>query len=709
MESKLKFATALLILAAIVHWVVSEPSGTEVTVPGPNRAGAQDPGRDAADPADRAALEEVTIPPRARVEEASPVIEPAPMPEGAHLLRVLVDAMSEEDAQQIEVTLFGLDADGRWLSKVQETWRGQGSLSHFALDPFLDNVALRYPERDLKALNVMVGHSRHLSETVRIQLDAGETTATGQVVYEARVSLDSVEFWPEFQLSVRDAHTREHLTDVELHMVPTSFMGIWMQPGRGFPYTQIGQDLESPIGMVGGRRSSGRADWIGGMALSSPSAISGAVQPIAELAQPVSVERGVVVFAGVPGYAWGSLVIDASTDADRELLLEPGASLGVRLAHAQLEAYRPYEDETQLFVVKLRDGGGYSYVSVLPLTAELVSEGLWLQGLEPGDYAASVEMGGVFAWRERFVLAREELALAAGESREVVLSLGDPPDPPVMTTLSGVLSLPEFDGLDEVELELFASDFRHGDADVVIPLREMQAVGGALPSWAFRVEDLPAGTYQLKVSPLLQSWIVEIPPEGREDLELVIAELAEVQVETFDARTGTRVPLPTIRYRRSEPLPGQVDERGVIVQANDDHGQFRFWTVPGEVNFHAWRMPSELGYGQRGFEFHAVAGRQTLRYELESVYQIVFEFRDNGAVLPHADAVYSAVLGGVSAVEHDGRVVLISIGKIDLSAPGIYEVSFEGVGQDRFLPVPARRVVVQPGTPTKVIVELQRR
>ncbi len=46
---------------------------------------------------------------------------------------------------------------------------------------------------------------------------------------------------------------------------------------------------------------------------------------------------------------------------------------------------------------------------------------------------------------------------------------------------------------------------------------------------------------------------------------------------------------------------------------------------------------------------------------------------------------------------------------MEVSAPGVYEVSFKGVGADRFLPILPRRVDVRPGETAEVIVDLHRK
>ncbi len=70
------------------------------------------------------------------------------------------------------------------------------------------------------------------------------------------------------------------------------------------------------------------------------------------------------------------------------------------------------------------------------------------------------------------------------------------------------------------------------------------------------------------------------------------------------------------------------------------------------------------------------------------------------------------VTQGIRAVDHEGRVTvnyLQSDRLVEVSAPGVYEVSFEGVGADRFLPILPRRVDVRQGETAEVIVELRRK
>ena len=66
----------------------------------------------------------------------------------------------------------------------------------------------------------------------------------------------------------------------------------------------------------------------------------------------------------------------------------------------------------------------------------------------------------------------------------------------------------------------------------------------------------------------------------------------------------------------------------------------------------------------------------------------------------------------IRAVDHEGRVTgagLQTDMRVQVSAPGVYEIDFEGLTKDRFLPIMSRRVDVREGETVEVIVELHRK
>ncbi len=632
---------------------------------------------------------------------------------GTKVLRVVLEGITEEDAPMTTVTLTGVDRRDKWPAEIQDTWPWQGLTnagltSEFDLDPFFASVAERDDLR-VDELEIEVDHPLRFLEKARVPLSRGVELKSGQTVYEVRVRLVPPVFWPEFTLTVRDAQTRAHLEDVELHIRSTGSMGVWRLPGTGWPFTLLGGGLSSPIVLLGGREADEPENRVAGLALRP--AAGEAPQP-AELhsAGRARPQRGIMMYAGAPGYAWGTIVLDVSTGGERELLLGPAGALGVRFANVQLKRYATLEKEATVFVYRQDPSGGWNQVWHHRLDETLEIDGL---PLEPGEYAVSVELGQEYSRGKRPVLAREELSLAAGETRELVLALADPPAPSERATLGGVVSFPavggpNFDGAEEVRLQLYGASTRK--YDVVLSLAELERVGGALPTWSFRVEDVPVGLYQFRLWPFQTSWMIELPAGGREDVELVIPELAEVRVEIVDVRTGERIPIDEIRYRSQERLPGQLKNDWLRVAFEGEPGRFHFWTAPGAGSVATFESSIGLDYDWRRQDLELVPGFQSVRFEFAPVCAFRYEFRDGEAALPYEDGIYYEVLKGiVRAVDHEGRASPLNKGYVTVSAPGVYELNFEGVSDDRFHPIPTRRVDVREGETTVVIVQLRRK
>lgn len=642
-------------------------------------------------------------------------IEPSSLQEEEHAeagtyLRVLLEGISVEDAQASIIQLFGVDADGRRMKALHRTWNSQGESNLLPLDGFLAEAAESVEAGAPPAkLEVSVDHDLLLLARTRIAMDDGIAQADGSVIYEARLRMIAPEFWDEFTLSIRDADTRAHLKDVELHCVPTSFMGIWRQPGMDFPYQFIGEELASPLVMMGGHEPEEPEDRVAGLAL-YPKA--GESMRFLEFESNIRVQskRGILLYARAPGYAWGSIVLDFSTGADRELLLGPSAGVDVQLENVQLPKYEALEEVAVLSVYRHDEDGGRGIVRFAEVDPVLEAEGMQLEGMVPGDYSASVDLGASWWGEKRPVLAYEEFTLAAGEQREVVLALNEPPPPAVTAPLGGVLSLPEFGGEEDIRLEFYHEDntaFR--DPDVSLALTELTRVGGDLPTWSFRVEDLPVGSYRLQLLPLMPNWVVDLPAGGRTDLELGVPELAFVEVETVDGMSGERVAIEDFYFRSEAPVVGR--ERNDWVRAEKvAPGSFRFWTMPGTVTIWS-RNQGELGYGLAWERHELVAGSQAVRFELPPLYAMDFEFREGDAVLPIGPQGMH-VQKDIRAVDHHGEVTgdgLQTDMRVEVSAPGLYEIDFDRVTGEAYRPIPRRLVQVQAGEVLKVVVDLVRK
>ncbi len=740
MGTKTRASAAVLLAAVALYFVARSPRAESPQDPSPSAdsprgAVVVPPAADGerGGPADASTF---TLP-AGSVERMIPVAEDPPVEAsavaGTHVLRVVLEGITAEDARMATVTVTGVDKHAEWPAEIQDSWpwpglpnpgstnagptnaglpsagpTNAGLTSDFDLDPFLALVAAHDGDQRVDALEVSVAHPAHFLATTRVPLSRGVELESGQTVHEVRVRLVRPEFWPEFTLAVRDAHTRVHLEDIELRIEPGVGNAVWGQNGTN---TLLDDGLDSPILLMGGREPSETKATVAGLALSPA---TGEVPRLVELVRRFGPERGVIVSARAPGYAWGSTSLDV-TKGERELLLEPATTLGVRLANVQLERYAALETVPVLGVYRHYPNGNVSYIHFERLDETLATEGLRLDSLVPADnYVVTVELGGG-SWTQRPLLAREEITLDAGETRELVLSLADPPAPPERATLGGVVSFPAPSatwGEEHVRLQLYFQPTQHWrNPDVEFALADLPQVGGALPTWSFRADDLPVGLYRVQLLPFLKVWMIDLPAGGREDVRLEIKALAEVHVETVDGQTGARVPLDEFYYRNQQPLPRQRQNDWARAETVEP-GRFRIWTTPGTVT--AWpRFPSgsDLEYGGTGKDFELVPGLQSVRFELGPVYAMHFEFREDGVALPVGDpGMY--VRQNIRAVDHEGRVTgdgLQTTMRVTVSGPGVYEINFEGLDADHYHPLPPRRVHVRAGEPVEVIVELPRK
>jgi hypothetical protein len=642
-------------------------------------------------------------------EEPPANVSPA---RGTNVLRVILEGVTEEDARMATVTVRGVHRFDGWPSEIGDQWPCGGLTSEFDLDPVL---ALVEPHENLRKgeLDVAVAHPHYLGERTRVSV-AGEVELTnGKTVNEVRVRWVRPEFWPELTLAVRDAHTRAHLEGVELRIRSGPGASLW---GRNQPGTMLGDGLTSPIALMGGRDANGSKVTVAGMALRPA---TGESPRLVELARRWKPERGVAVSARAPGYAWGSISLDVS-QGERELLLEPAAALDVRLANVQLERYAALEVVPMLCVYWIREDGGNRYVHFERLDETLVAEGLQLDSLVPGGYRVTVELGGG-SWTKQPVLALEEVSIAVGETRELELGLLDPPEPPERAILGGVVSFPDFGDEESVRLQIyFQPTQRWRKPDFEFSLADLQPgsarpmnsrAGGALRAWSFRLEDLPVGMYRIQLMPFLKVWMIDLQAGAAEDLELVLPELAEVLVETVDGRTGERVPRSELWYRYLESVPGQL-QRDLVRADTEEPGRFRFWAVPGDVK--VWpKFPNgaEREFGGNGMDLQLVPGLQSAKFEFAPVYAMRFEFREDGTALPTGPQGLHTTQD-IRAVGHEGRVTDGGLQRdmvVEVSEPGLYEISFERIDSERYHPVPPRRVDVHAGETTEVIVGLQRK
>jgi hypothetical protein len=187
---KLQVSAAVLVAAAIVYFVVrtATTESARTAEAGPLTA---------TDEAELQKTEAVEVPAfelptlettRQRLVAEEPPVEVAAVT-GAHVLRVVLKGLADEDARAAKVTLTGLYERAGWPTEIQDAWPCQGSSSDFDLDPFFAAVAERDADPRVDELELTVDHPLHLLETTRIPLSSGMERESGQTVYEVSVRL----------------------------------------------------------------------------------------------------------------------------------------------------------------------------------------------------------------------------------------------------------------------------------------------------------------------------------------------------------------------------------------------------------------------------------------------------------------------------------------------------------------------------------------
>jgi hypothetical protein len=100
--------------------------------------------------------------------------------------------------------------------------------------------------------------------------------------------------------------------------------------------------------------------------------------------------------------------------------------------------------------------------------------------------------------------------------------------------------------------------------------------------------------------------------------------------------------------------------------------------------------------------------RRVLSLEPRSALRI--RLRDGEALLHREDPLFRTLR--VQRLDGEGRVTLnalVTESLLELSAPGLYEISFEDVGDVRYFPPPPQRIELRAGHVTDLEIPLQRR
>ncbi len=471
---------------------------------------------------------------------------------------------------------------------------------------------------------------------------------------------------PASELRVLHAGSGQHVADLELRLAARYFAdassGI---PGDGEPFHLLGRGLDSPIRLRPGV-TEGERPQLATLTL----AASNRETTASFGSEPPVLHRGFALYARGRGTAWGRIELDLREPANRTLELPGGLDLELAFANWQPERYAAVGLAPRLTVLlqggspnqpldqrRLRDEDG------APPRCEL-------QGLPVGSVLrVLVDLGTRFETEEPIRLADQVVATEPRPDGPVTITLADPPEGRAMATLTARLRLPPFPGRDAAELRLFGPGSSHSEPSASLRLGDMQAAGEDV--WDFATE-LPVGTVQAKLWPLLTSWIVEVPTDGTR-AEFAVEAIAEVQVDVLDRRTNRPAEVGGFTWRREEELEGMRNHLASRVRSETPTARFVIHTSPGFLELDVDQDEPPL-MGTASCEVHG--GTQRVDLVVGAPTGVTVRFRLGDSLLPlDAPGLPDLFL---LPVEHDGRQTLDSTrvdGGLQVSAGGRYKLS----------------------------------
>jgi len=417
-----------------------------------------------------------------------------------------------------------------------------------------------------------------------------------------------------------------------------------------------------------------------------------------DLQSPIDVgEHAAALFAfpgqtrmlvGAEGYAWRLTEVDRQRGGERVVALERGADLTVSV--------RGVDPDVQ---ARLRLRAEERPIPVAEVTLERDGE-VELHGLSPELLRAVAEVGEWF--RDPLVLGEASVELRAGELTRIDLLLDAPPVFETAPAAGTVHVAREWRARRAmVVLELLDTPLNGFPDHLTFQASQAPSTRTGYDAFRWESNGLQVGRYELELHEPPFSIVVEVPPGGRDDLDLVLPPPVELTVHVVNDETGRDVDTDQLHWapRRPEGVLGGGLEQAR--RAPDGRG-YRIRAPAVEVDLHMWAWEYQpcsetvdLGRGVREHTLRLKPGCGLTLRMLDGETPVGFP-PDWG--------------GKPESVDGDGKPSLMQQGdferKFMVTQPGTYSIQPPTV--PGYLPPPAQTIEVFPGEFTAVVVALER-
>ncbi len=527
----------------------------------------------------------------------------------------------------------------------------------------------------------------------------GERGKAVPVTYEAGAWEAEIGFASEFdQLSVEDLRIGERPAAVE---EPTGRFALpesgelVVRARRSPPMALRVVDAESHLDLDGvtlvSTEEFPRAD-VGhpGCAFEQRVVARGLSSPVALDAHYGGLERysQMRFFVGAPDHAWQLVQIKPTAGGETLVALERGANLSVSVRGV---------DPAAGAALRLRRESRFQPVADVDLRADGTLE---FEGLVPGELRVGAEIGDAF--RSPLVLGAQPVALTAGGRAVVDLVLEAAPE---LSTArgAGTVFVPQAWKLREVKVHLQLLDPPLGGSLVEqdVEAESVQSARAGFDAFHWEREGLQAGRYFLATRKPTIGVVVELPPRGRDDLDLEVPPPAELTVHVVDEISGQPVELDELNWI-AKPPEGVLDVEFERAFWDEQARVYRIRAPAAAIDLMAWAWQYQP-YDEV-LELRAAPSEHTVRMKRGCGLTLRLVDGETPVQFPKGWA------DEPTAVVGTGHTALMQFGDFErkymVTEPGTYKLELPAISG--FVQPPVLEVDIRPGEFTERVVTLVR-
>jgi hypothetical protein len=393
-------------------------------------------------------------------------------------------------------------------------------------------------------------------------------------------------------------------------------------------------------------------------------------------------------FVGAPDHAWQLVQIEPLSGGETLVALERGANLSVSVRGV---------DPAAGAALRLRRESRFQPVADVDLRADGTLE---FEGLVPCELRVVAEIGDAF--RSPLVLGEQRVALIAGGRAEVYIVLEAAPELEIARG-AGTVFVPQAWRLHEVTVHLQLLDPPIGEALVELDVEAgtAQSARAGFDAFHWEREGLQAGRYFLATRKPVIGVVVELPPLGRDDLDLEVPPPAELTVHVVDEISGQPVELDELNWIAKPPegILGLELERAFW---DEQARLYRIRAPATEIELMAWAwqyQPYDEVLDLRG-----TPSEHTVRLKRGCGLTLRLVDGETPVIFPKGWADEpTAVIGA-------GHTALMQFGDFErkymVTEPGTYKLQLPPI--PGFLQPPPLEVDIRPGEFTERVVFLER-